>query len=191
MNNVESRRLANSQTISQVVTGLIVALAAFLAFALDKRELGAIFWVPVALGATLLVISMILGGRGIARISDPKGLFNLQALACLFGFLLLGGSLFALGKPLESKTTSAIASISERVGELRERVGTLEASSQLNRRYIDDNQSSISGLKKEITNLKEHISQLYKIHNPKDKSDSVGDTQAQQQPPLDARSSRH
>lgn len=160
MNSTESQKLSISQTLSQVATGLIIALVAFLAFALDKRDLGPVFWTLVALGAALLVASVIYGGRGIARISAPGGLFNKQAWACFFGFIFLGGSIFVLGKPLESETTTVIADVSEKIGAAKARLDSLEPLIKTNISHVQRNDALMAHLNEEVKQLNERLSRL-------------------------------
>ena len=179
MNSKESRRLATSQTLSQVAFGLIVALAAFLAFALDKRELGPLYWLLVIIGVLLLVVSMILGGRGIARISSPNGLFNLQAWFCLFGFGFLGGSFFALGAPLVSETNKLISTTSEKMGSLKTRLDTIEPLVHINKSATKQNDSAMINLTAELDELRKQVSLLEKSLKLQ-QSDSFDSKKAQQ-----------
>ena len=89
---------------SYVITaslGVIAAQAALATFVLDKRD--HLLWFDLWMVAGLIasVLSIVLGGRGIADIASdgfdgewtlkPKGgdLFNYQAIFCLLGMALL------------------------------------------------------------------------------------------------------
>lgn len=180
MNSEESRRLSNSQTLSQVATGLIIALAAFLAFALDKRELGLIYWALVILGVVLLVASVVLGGRGIARISSPAGLFNKQAWTCLLGFLFLGCSFFALGKPISSETNTLIANVAEKVGSTKARLDILEPSIKTNVSHVQRNNSFIVQLNDEVKQLNERLSRVEALLRRRSQPDFPNSEKTQQ-----------
>lgn len=127
MSDQHERRMANSQTISQVATGLLAGLGAFIAFALDKRSPSCSFVAAAGGAALALVGSIILGGRGIARIADPGPLFNLQAWTCLFGFSGIVVSLFLIGPVPADETIRTIASLSERLGAIEQRVQRVES----------------------------------------------------------------
>ncbi|MBE9478373.1 MAG: hypothetical protein IMY80_00275 [Chloroflexi bacterium] len=125
------------------------------------------------MGVFLLVASMVLGGRGIARISSPSGLFNFQAWTCLLGFIILGISIFALGKPLESGTTAAITGISVEVGTAKARLDALESSFKTNGGQIQSNNASILHLSKEVKQLNERLTQLEELQKAKARSGSI------------------
>ena len=191
MNSDESRRLSISQTLSQVAVGLIFALAAFLAFALDKRELGPIYWALVILGVFFLVASMILGGRGVSRISSPGGLFNMQAWTCLVGFLFLAGSLLALGKTISNDMNTLVIKIAEKVGAVKARLDILEPSVLANTGHIQSNDLLIIQLTAEIKQLNNHLSQMEVLHEGDSQPASQNSGKAQQEAPMNARTSRH
>lgn len=163
----------NSQTLSQTAITLLVALAAFLTYVLEKRETGFFFWMLVFLGAAFLVTSMVLGGRGIAKIPNPDGLFNLQAAACLVGFMILVCSYFAIGTPIASETNTLIASISEKVGNAQARLDTLDASIKTNASNVQNNTTSIAQLNEEVRQLNKRLSRLEAHHIPASKTSST------------------
>lgn len=191
MSDKESRRLANSQTVSQVAIVLIAALAAFLSFALDKRELGLGFWVPAIIGLSLLVLSIILGGRGIARISDPKGLFNCQAWTCLFGFFFLVLSVFLIGKPLESNVTATSTGFSKEIGKLEQRIETLDTIVKSNINTIEQNSSLISDIGKKIKVLEARVSKLERTNDIEDSSNSISNSKTKHKGRPESRNYSH
>lgn len=160
MNSPDSRKVVTSQSITQVATGLIIALAAFLAFALDKRELGPIYWTLVLLGVVLLVASIVVGGRAVARISSPGGLFNIQALTCLIGFVFLACSLFALGRPISNEMSDVVTRTAEAVGALNSRLEILGPSIRSNTSYVKRHDSSINQLDEEVKQLNVRLSKM-------------------------------
>jgi uncharacterized protein YoxC len=180
MNSAETRKLANSQTLSQVATGLIIALSAFLAFALDKRELGPLFLVLISLGTLFLVLSLVLGGRGIASLSSPRGLFNYQAWTCLLGFIILASSLFALGKPLETETTKTLAHLSEELGAIKAQLGVLGPKINKNRDDVVRNEDTISQFITEINELKMRVSEFKNLRKSEKRPRAKSESNAQQ-----------
>lgn len=120
-------RLSNSQMIASVAVVLIAAVIGFLAFAIDKRQLGGVFWGLLALGVGLLVLSVILGGRGVASIDSPGRLFDLQAKACLAGFLLLTASLLFLGDRTQDAVSTRLDSIQNQLGQITARLQQVRA----------------------------------------------------------------
>ena len=52
MSSKELRRQSISQSLSQIAIALIVAVVALLTFALDKRDVGPLFWVLVIVGVS-------------------------------------------------------------------------------------------------------------------------------------------
>jgi hypothetical protein len=86
--------------------GVIAAQAALATFVLDKRDHLTGFYACMVLGLIASVVSIVLGGKGVAGIASagfkgtwtlkPKhDYFNLQALFCLLGMILLLLSLFS------------------------------------------------------------------------------------------------
>ena len=127
---------------SYVITaslGVIPAQAALATFVLDKRDHLLWFYIWMVSGLIASVVSIVLGGRGIADIASdgfdgewtlkPKGgdLFNYQAIFCLLGLALLLGSLFSGTPKVESSpVTQEIQQLKDTVQKLQLQVDTLQ-----------------------------------------------------------------
>jgi uncharacterized protein YlxW (UPF0749 family) len=119
--------------------GVIAAQAALATFVLDKREHLTWFYVWMISGIVASVVSIVLGGKGVAKIASggfsgswtlkPKGeFFNFQALFCLIGMGLLLVSLFSgTPKPEDSGTSQQIQRLSDSVQKLQREVDSLRA----------------------------------------------------------------
>ena len=126
---------------SYVITaslGVIAAQAALATFVLDKRDHLLWFYICMVSGLIASVVSIVLGGRGIADIASegfdgewtlkPKGgdLFNYQAIFCLLGMALLLCSLFSgTPKVKSSPVTQGIQQLKDMVQNLQIQVDTL------------------------------------------------------------------
>lgn len=119
---------------SYVITaalGVIAAQAALAVFVLDKREHLFWFYFWMIAGGAASVISVVLGGRGVAAIASsgfkgewtlkPKGdYFNRQAGLCLLGVLCLLFSLFS------GATKSETSGVENRIDQLSKSVQLLQ-----------------------------------------------------------------
>jgi outer membrane murein-binding lipoprotein Lpp len=128
---------------SYVITaslGVIAAQAALATFVLDKRDHLLWFYICMVSGVIASVVSIVLGGRGIADIASegfdgewtlkPKGgdLFNYQAIFCLLGMALLLCSLFSGSTKVESSpVTQEIQQLKDTVQKLQLQVDTLRS----------------------------------------------------------------
>jgi hypothetical protein len=128
---------------SYVITaslGVIAAQAALATFVLDKRDHLLWFYIWMVAGLIASVVSIVLGGRGIADIASegfdgewtlkPKGgdLFNYQAIFCLLGMALLLCSLFSGTPKVESSpVTQEIQQLKDTVQKLQIQVDTLRS----------------------------------------------------------------
>lgn len=127
---------------SYVITaslGVIAAQAALATFVIDKREHLTWFYVWMISGIAASVVSIVLGGKGVAKIASagfsgswtlkPKGdVFNFQALLCLIGMTLLLFSLFSgTPKPENPKIPQQIQGLSDSVQKLQGDVDNLRA----------------------------------------------------------------
>jgi hypothetical protein len=126
---------------SYVITaslGVIAAQAALATFVLDKRDHLLWFYIWMVSGLIASVVSIVLGGRGIADIASdgfdgewtlkPKGgdLFNYQAIFCLLGMALLLSSLFSGSTKVETPpVTQEIQQLKDTVQKLQIQVDTL------------------------------------------------------------------
>ena len=126
---------------SYVITaslGVIAAQAALATFVLDKRDHLLWFYICMVAGLIASVVSIVLGGRGIADIASdgfdgewtlkPKGgdLFNYQAIFCLLGMALLLCSLFSGSTKVESSpVTQEIQQLKDTVQKLQLQVDAL------------------------------------------------------------------
>lgn len=147
-------RLANTHMISNVAIVLIAAVIGFLAFAIDKRELGVPFWVLLGVGIATLVISIILGGRGVAKIETPGSLFDLQAKSCLLGFFLLAGSLFFLGAPTKDDVTARLDKIQIRLGEIAARLDGFDDDLVAVDKRLEEGLDQLPAIRDEISSLR-------------------------------------
>jgi hypothetical protein len=116
--------------------GVIAAQAALATFVLDKRDHLTWFYVSMVLGLTASVVSIVLGGRGVAGIASagfkgswtlkPKhDYFNLQAVFCLLGMALLLLSLFSGTTKPESPGPAEIKRLNESVVKLQADIDNL------------------------------------------------------------------
>ncbi len=128
---------------SYVITaslGVIAAQAALATFVLDKRDHLLWFYLWIVSGLIASVVSIVLGGRGIADIASdgfdgewtlkPKGgdLFNYQAIFCLLGMALLLCSLFSGSPKVEnSPVTQEIQQLKDTVQKLQLQVDSLRS----------------------------------------------------------------
>jgi outer membrane murein-binding lipoprotein Lpp len=123
--------------------GVIAAQAALATFVLDKRDHLFWFYVWMVSGLIASVVSIVLGGRGIADIASegfegewtlkPKGgdLFNYQAICCLLGMVLLLFSLFSGSTKAESPAlTQQIQQLNDTVQKLQTEVDSLRTQVQ-------------------------------------------------------------
>jgi hypothetical protein len=127
---------------SYVITaslGIIAAQAALATFVLDKRDYLLWFYIWMVSGLIASVVSIVLGGRGIAEIASegfdgewtlkPRGgdLFNYQAIFCLLGMVLLLCSLFSGSPKVESPSvTEEIRQLKDTVQKLQIQVDSLQ-----------------------------------------------------------------
>ncbi len=128
---------------SYVITaslGVVAAQAALATFVLDKRDHLLWFYIWMVAGLIASVVSIVLGGRGIADIASegfdgewtlkPKGgdLFNYQAIFCLLGMALLLCSLFSGSTKVESSpVTQEIQQLKDTVQKLQTQVDSLQS----------------------------------------------------------------
>lgn len=119
---------------SYVITaslGVIAAQAALATFVIDKRDHLTWFYTWMILGLLASVVSIVLGGKGVAGIASagfagtwtlkPKhDFFNYQALFCLVGMAFLLFSVFSgTPKPENTKATDDIERLSGSVETLQ------------------------------------------------------------------------
>jgi hypothetical protein len=119
---------------SYVITaslGVIAAQAALATFVIDKREHLVWFYVWMISGIVASVVSIVLGGKGVAKIASggfggswtlkPKeDFFNYQALFCLIGMGLLLVSLFGgTPKPENPEISRQIQRLNDSVQKLQ------------------------------------------------------------------------
>jgi len=138
----DQRSAANIYTSlsSYVITaslGVIAAQAALATFVLDKRDHLTWFYLWMVLGLIFSVVSIVLGGKGIAGIASagfagtwtlkPKrDYFNYQALFCLLGMTLLLFSLFSgTTKPDSRNTQEEIHRLNGSVDRLQAELDSL------------------------------------------------------------------
>jgi len=138
----DQRSAANIYTSlsSYVITaslGVIAAQAALATFVLDKRDHLVWFYTWMILGLITSVVSIVLGGRGIAAIASagfagswtlkPKrDYFNYQGLFCLLGMALLLLSLFSgTPKPENLRATEDIRRLNGSVEKLQAELADL------------------------------------------------------------------
>jgi hypothetical protein len=127
---------------SYVITaslGVIAAQAALATFVLDKRDHLTWFYTWMVAGLIASVVSIVLGGKGIAAIAskgfsgswtlNPNGdYFNRQAAFCLIGMALLLFSLFSgKPKPENSDATEEMRHLTTTVGQLQTQIDDLKA----------------------------------------------------------------
>jgi len=127
---------------SYVITaslGVIAAQAALATFVLDKREHLGWFYSWMVLGLLASVVSIVLGGKGIAAVASEgfKGTwklkldvdyFNLQSIFCLVGMALLLCSLFSgTPKAENQKTATEVQRLSESVVKLQTQLDDLRS----------------------------------------------------------------
>lgn len=125
---------------SYVITaslGVIAAQAALATFVIDKRDQLTWFYTWMVLGLLASVVSIVLGGKGVAGIASagftgawtlkPKhDFFNFQALFCLVGMAFLLFSLFSgTVKPENAKATDDIQRLSRSVETLQTELDNL------------------------------------------------------------------
>lgn len=122
-NQKTTGRLANSDMI--FVVALALTVAGFDVF--KKPTLDVSFWISLC-GMALLVLSIIFRGWGVARIHEPSGLFNGQALCCLFGFLLLAGGSISRGISADNNIVISIAGLPNESGEIGRIVQLLDSN---------------------------------------------------------------
>ncbi len=150
-------RLANSQMISNVAVALIAATVGFLAFAIDKRTLGTLFWLALGIGIALLVLSVILGGRGVAQLDNPGSLFDFQAKACLAGFILLALSIFRLGPAKPDEAASRLDSVQRQLGQVDARLQRLESEVQGTQRRLDEGSAELKAIRTELSGVRKQM----------------------------------
>ncbi|WP_053990089.1 hypothetical protein [Mangrovimonas sp. TPBH4] len=94
----------STQIIAASLT-MIAVVGAFATFAIDKREIGIVYYLLTGGAFLSFVISIILGGKGIDKarekgfigswtIADTKKLFDWQAKTALLGIILFSISVF-------------------------------------------------------------------------------------------------
>ena len=140
MNNpleIPQRKLTNSQTINTAAFASLSAFPAVLAIALDKRAPGAIYWLMVAAGILALVTSVILGALALTRPAGGVSFFNLQAVICMLGFLLLAASMWWLGPSQESVLEKSALATAERVRGLEVELGALRGEIRDLRQHVE------------------------------------------------------
>jgi amino acid transporter len=139
----DQRNAANIYTSlsSYVITaslGVIAAQAALATFVLDKRDHLTWFYIWMICGLITSVVSVVLGGRGVAAIASagfsgswtlkPKhDYFNYQALFCLLGMVLLLFSLFSgTTKPESPKAQEEIQRLNASLDRLQAELNSLQ-----------------------------------------------------------------
>jgi hypothetical protein len=127
---------------SYVITaslGVIAAQAALAVFVLDKRDHLFWFYTWMIAGVLASVLSIALGGKGIAAIASAgfdgawtlkpkKDYFNYQAISCLMGILFLLFSLFSGTTKAENpQAMEEIHRLNTSVESLRKDLSSLQA----------------------------------------------------------------
>jgi hypothetical protein len=69
---------------------------------------------------------VIIGGLGVARAENPSGRFDLQAKACLVGFVVLVASLPFLGKSQEDVVMAEVIQSRERIVRMEASIARIE-----------------------------------------------------------------
>ena len=118
--------------------GVIAAQAAIATFVLDKRDHLGGFLVCMIVGIVASVVSIVLGGKGIAAIAaggfdgawslKPDGdFFNKQAIACLLGMILLLASVFCGRTKPDNPNADQIQRLNATVTQQQAQIDVLRA----------------------------------------------------------------
>lgn len=118
--------------------GVIAAQAALATFVLDKRDHLNLFYVCMLAGIVASVVSIIFGGKGIASMAaggfdgawslKPDGdSFNKQAIACLFGMILLLASVFCGRTKPDNPNADQIQRLTATVTQQQTQIESLNA----------------------------------------------------------------
>ena len=131
MTEEQELKVENSRQLTSVALVLLPAIGVVVGFVLQFRVVGSIFW-SIAVGAALLLAgSLFCGGLGVSRLrrgtTTRFSLFNLQAVFCLFGFVLIISTYFAIGDPRSTDVESRIDSLDQAIGANGVRLGSIES----------------------------------------------------------------
>jgi hypothetical protein len=149
----EKARLQNTGMLNNVAGVLLAGLFSYLVFVLDKRAPGPVFWALIVGGATLLVISFIMSGRGIEKIGAAHNYFNNQALAVLAGFILLAASLLFLGPQTNEKSAAQLDTVTKDVARLEGQISAMGKTLEAERQRQDSDVAAITKLQGDIAEL--------------------------------------
>jgi hypothetical protein len=153
----EELKVENSRQITNVALVLLPAVAVVVSFVLDNRIVGAAFWWLSVLAAAMIAGSILAGGLGISRVRQghSKGfsLFNLQAVLCLAGFVLLLSSYLAVGEPTQTDLEQRVDSLNRQVGAADERFKIATAQAGLTT-------AELRSLREEVVALKQQVDEL-------------------------------
>lgn len=149
----ERARLQNTGMLNNVAGILLAGLFSYLVFVLDNREPGGVFWAFIVVGATLLVFSFIMSGRGIEKIGAAHSYFNNQALAVLSGFILLAASLAFIGPKTTEPSATQLDALVKDVARLEGQIAALGTALGAERRRQDSDVAAITKLQGETAEL--------------------------------------
>jgi len=143
----------NTTISTQVITAsltMITVMSAFVVFIIDKRQVGAWYYLTTGFAFLCFVISIILGGKGLSgkgKDIKPNPYFNWQAIIAVIGVALFCVSVF-LGKEKPDTNDKKFIEQERNIIDLkvRDTIKTNEIQ-QLNR-DIDDLTKRIDKLEK-------------------------------------------
>lgn len=169
MSPVSTQRAQARLTISQMlfaVAGVVLGgMFTGIFFVLDKREPEITFWVLVLLSVACMIFSFMAGAWGIEELTSENPHFNRQAVAVLAGFILLGASLFFLGKDKPDQGAEA-------VGKIQKELGAVTADLRRLDEAVAKVQKDHSEAEREIQKLREDLEDR-KLHSGGPKQSST------------------
>jgi len=160
MSPVSTQRAQARLTISQMlfaVAGVVLGgMFTGIFFVLDKREPEIAFWVLVLVSVACMIFSFMAGAWGIEQLTSENPHFNRQAISVLAGFVLLGASLFFLGKDKPDQGAVAVGKVEKELGAVAADLKRLDEAVAKAQQDNAAAQREIQKLREDMQDVKGH-----------------------------------